>query len=122
MKRNQTGLSLIGLLIVAAILGFLLLIGMRTVPAVNEYFAVKRIITRIVADVGPDTTPSEIRESFRKNAMVEYLDSVTAQDLVILRRSGGYEISLDYAKKVPIAGNVSLLLEFSVKERSSGGR
>ena len=48
MKKRQTGLSLISMLIVAVILAFLFMLGMRTVPVVTEYMAVKRIIQAIV--------------------------------------------------------------------------
>lgn len=120
MIRKQRGLSLIGVLIVGAILAFLFFIGMRTVPVVTEYLAVKRSISAIVADVRPDTSPSEVRSEFGKRASVEYIESVKPQDLVVIRHSGGYEVSVEYSKKVPIAGNVSLLLEFNIQESSVG--
>ena len=43
--KSQRGLSLLGVLVVGALAAFVLIVGFRTVPVVNEYMAVKRIIT-----------------------------------------------------------------------------
>ena len=41
--KRQGGISLISVLIVGALAAFVLIIGFRTVPAVNEFMAVQRI-------------------------------------------------------------------------------
>lgn len=113
MKNKQTGLSLIGVLIVGAILGFLFLIGMRTVPAVTEFMAVKRVLNAIAdSKPSPDVTVSQIRADFDKRAYIGDVTSVTGRDLVVVKRGNQIEMSMAYAKKVPIAGNVSLLIDF----------
>ena len=113
MKNKQTGLSLIGVLIVGAILGFLFLIGMRTVPAVTEFMAVKRVLNAIAdSKPSPDVAVSQIRADFDKRAYIGDVTSVTGRDLVVVKRGNQIEMSMAYAKKVPIAGNVSLLIDF----------
>ena len=89
MKRKQAGVSLIGVLIIGAILGFLFLMGMRTVPAVTEYFAVKKIINVIVdSGPGPDTTVSDLRKDFDKRAYIDQVEHVTGKDLEVLVEKG----------------------------------
>lgn len=121
MKNKQTGLSLIGVLIVGAILGFLFLVGMRTVPAVTEYMAVKRVLNAIAdSKPSPDVTVSQIRADFDKRAYVGDVRSVTGRDLVVVKRGNQIEMSMAYAKRVPIAGNVSLLIDFDTGTVRSG--
>jgi hypothetical protein len=121
MKNKQSGLSLISLLIVGALLGFVFLIGMRVVPVVTEYMAVKRVINAIVeSGGGPDVTVMDIRRDFDKRAYVQDVTTVTGQDLLVIKRGNQIEISVEYARKVPVAGNVSLLLEFKTDARRTG--
>jgi hypothetical protein len=113
MKNKQTGISLIGVLIVGAILGFLFLIGMRTVPVVTEYMAVKRVMNAIIeSNPSPETPVSQLRADFDKRAYIGDVRSVTGRDVLIVKRGNKFEMSVSYARKVPIAGNVSLLIEF----------
>lgn len=113
MKNKQTGISLIGVLIVGAILAFLFLIGMRTVPVVTEYMAVKRVMNAII-----DTNPSaeipvtQLRSDFDKRAYIADVRNVSGRDLLIVKRGNKFEMSVTYSRKVPIAGNVSLLIDF----------
>ncbi len=113
MKNKQTGLSLIGVLIVGGILGFMFLIGMRTVPVVTEYMAVKRVMNAIIdANPSPEVPVSQLRNDFDKRAYIDEVKNVSGRDLVIVKRGNKFEMSVSYARKVPIAGNVSLLIEF----------
>ena len=47
---RQRGVTLFGLLFRAVIVGFLALIGMRVLPALNEYFTIKKSINKIAAE------------------------------------------------------------------------
>lgn len=119
MKYKQTGLSLISMLIVAVILAFLFLMGMRTVPVVTEYMGVKRIIQAMVdTESGPDVSVSQLRKSFDKRAYIDQVESVTGRDLVIYKRGNAVEISVAYSRKIPIFGNASLLLDFNTQASS----
>ncbi|TVO53322.1 DUF4845 domain-containing protein [Denitromonas halophila] len=113
MKNKQTGLSLIGVLIVGAILGFIFLIGMRTVPVVTEYMAVKRVMNAIInSSPSPEVPVSQLRADFEKRAYIDEVKHVSGRDLVIVKRGNKFEMSVTYSRKVPIAGNVSLLIDF----------
>ncbi|WP_211091389.1 DUF4845 domain-containing protein [Pseudothauera rhizosphaerae] len=114
MKSKQNGLSLISLLIVAAILAFVLLIGFRCVPAITEYMAIQRILP-LVADEGDNGAPiADMRRSFDRRAQIDDVSSVKGADLVIVKEAGQVVIEVDYARTVPVAGNVSLLFDFHV--------
>lgn len=111
--RRQRGLSLISTLIVGCLLAFVLFIGFRCIPVMNEYFALKRIV-RVLADEAGNATPTEVRRSFERYAYTDNIVSVRGTDLRITRSGGVPVIETAYERKVPIAGNVSLLFEFYV--------
>lgn len=112
MKIKQEGLSLIGLLIVASLLGFALLIAFRAVPAVNEYLAIKRNV-RLVAEEGDKgVATAELRRSFDRRGQIDDVVTISGADLDISKQGGKTLVEVAYERKVPVAGNVSLLFDF----------
>ena len=114
MRSTQTGLSLIGLLIVGFGMAFALLLAFRTVPAVTEYFAVRKIVAQVAEEGSGGASLAEMRESFDRRGKVDNIVSVRGADLAISRSGGKVVVAVTYARKVPVAGNVSLLLDFDV--------
>ncbi|THF67181.1 DUF4845 domain-containing protein [Pseudothauera nasutitermitis] len=113
MKRKQAGLSLISVLILGAVLAFLLLLGFRTVPAVTEYYAIQRILPQLASEGDNGSSITEIRRSFERRAQIDDIRSVTGTDLRIAKQGGRTVIDVAYSRVVPVAGNVSLLLDFN---------
>jgi hypothetical protein len=115
----ESGVSLSGLIVVLIVLGALALVAIKVFPAFLEYKAVKNSIVKAKAEAGTGTV-REIRQAFDKNAGVNDVSAISGRDLVITRDGGDTEISFSYEKKVPLAGNVSLLLDFDGTTDPSG--
>jgi hypothetical protein len=108
---RQQGVTLFGLLFWAVIVGFLALIGMRVLPAINEYFTIKRTVAKI-ASGGGKTVP-EIRSDFEKQKDIEYsIVSITGKDLVITKENEKVVVSFAYDKEVELVKPVFLLIKF----------
>ncbi len=110
INTKQQGVSLVGLIVGLAILAVVAVIGMKIVPTVTEYNAVKNAVAKAK---GAGTTPMEIRNSFDKQAGVAYIESISGKDLEIANTSNGIEVSFAYDKKIPLVGPASLLIEYS---------
>ena len=115
----ESGVSLSGLIVVLVVLGALALVAIKVTPAFLEYRAVKDSIAKAKAEAGSGTV-REIQQAFDKNAGVNDITAVSGRDLVITRDGGDTEISFAYEKRVPLAGNVSLLFDFSGTTDPSG--
>ena len=108
---RQRGVTLFGLLFWAVIVGFLALIGMRVLPALNEYFTIKRTVAKIATE-GSKTVP-EIRSDFEKQKDIEYsIVSITGKDLVITKENEKVVVSFAYDKEVELVKPVFLLIKF----------
>lgn len=112
--RSQRGLSLIGTIIVGGLLAFVLFIALRSVPVFNEYLAIKRVVGRLSADMVGGSTAADARRAFDRFAYTDDIVSITGADLRIAGSGPNAVIETAYERKVPIAGNVSLLFEFYV--------
>jgi hypothetical protein len=121
-KKNQSGLSLVGVLLVGGVLAAVILLGLKLIPVVSEYFGIKRAINAVVSSADPQVaTVPQLRMAFTKRAIVDDISSISASDLDITKENGQIVISVDYSRKVPLFSNVNLMIDFSVST-SPGGR
>jgi len=108
--RGQRGFTLFGLLFWAIILGFLALVGMRVLPALNEYFTIKRTINKISTE---GTTVPEIRSAFEKQKDIEYsITTISGKDLSITKENDKVVVSFAYDKEIELMKPVFLLIKF----------
>ena len=118
--RGQRGLSLFGLLFWAIVVGFLALIGMRVLPALNEYFTIKRAINKIITEGTAGTTVPEIRAAFERQKDIEYaITSITGKDLSITKENDKVVVSFAYDKEVELMKPVYLLIKFEGRSSSN---
>jgi len=119
-RKNQSGLTLIGVLFVGAILAAVLVVGLKLIPVFAEYFGIKRALTAVAEAANPQSVSvSELRSAFSKRAMVDDVTSVSATDIDITKENGRIVMSVEYSRKVPLVANVSLLIDFSVSSAGS---
>lgn len=111
VSYRQQGMGVIALILTIAALFALLVLGMQVIPAVTEYQAVKKAVRSIAFKNGADS-PTEIRKSFERFAQVDRIESITAQDLDIVKAGSDTTISFSYSKKIHLLFNISLLLDF----------
>ncbi len=114
MAIRQRGVSLSGLLIWVMMLIFAGIGAMKLIPAYMQNAEIKGILHTIAHDPEMQSAPARsIRESFGKRAMMNNIKVVTAEDIDIVKNSGGLSLSVSYSMKIPLAGNASLLIEFN---------
>lgn len=112
-KRAQDGLSMIGFLFVAVVIVVVAMVGFRIAPSYVEYFTIRSAIEKSLRDA-PDPTVAVVKKSFEKYIAADYIDSVTAADLNVVKEGNTVTASLDWQKQLHLVGNVSLLLDFDV--------
>jgi type II secretory pathway pseudopilin PulG len=119
MQQRQQGVSLVGLIFVLAIVGFLLVLGLKVVPTYTEYRAIQNAVAKAKATGG---TVLEMQKSFDASAIAGYISSITSRDLIIEKIDGETEISFAYEKKIPLVGPASLLLEYEGSTAKGGAQ
>ena len=81
-STRQRGASLVSMLILAIIVGFLFLMAARVFPSVNEYLTIRKAITQIMHS-NPGS-PADIRKAFERTTEVEYsIKTIGPKDLNI---------------------------------------
>ncbi len=113
----ERGVSLSGLIVVLAVIGVLVMLGAKVFPSYLEYRAVQDAIAKAKATGG---SVAEMQRTFEKAAEINSISSIRARDLVITKENGEQEISFAYEKRIPLGGNVSLLIDYAGTTDKSG--
>lgn len=111
--HKQSGVSLIGTLIIGAILAFFFLLALKAVPAYTEFMAVERVFKQIADNSSVDTTVAQIRRDYEKRAYMDDIKSVEPADVQVSKQTGKVVLSADYEKRIPVVANISLVIAFS---------
>lgn len=110
VRRKEQGLSLTGLIVLLAIVGFIAVMAMKVVPTFTEYMSIKKAIASIKAEGG---SVPEMRAAFNRQAEVGYIDAIDGKDLTIVKNGDDAEISFAYQKIIPLVGPVSLMIDYA---------
>jgi hypothetical protein len=109
--RAQRGVSLIGLLAWAIIVGFVGYVAVRVLPTVNEYLTIQRAVNRIATE-GPATV-AEVRKAFDRQKDIEYaISAISGKDLEVTKENDRLVIRFAYDREIPIVEPVYLLMKY----------
>lgn len=109
----QRGMSFSGFILGIFILVLVSMLGLKLIPAYMENGEINKVFSEIAND--PDmhsASPHDIRTSFSKHAVIDSITAIKAEDLDIAMDNGTPVLSANYEVKIPLVGNVSLLLDF----------
>jgi hypothetical protein len=114
-RAKQRGLTIIGFLIAAAVVIIFVAVGARMVPAYIEYFSVQKSLEKTLNDVRDPTSIVDVRKAFTKYLQTDYIDSVVPDDLDLQKDGNVVTAVVVWTRKLHLAGNVSLYLDFEAK-------
>jgi hypothetical protein len=112
--HNQRGVSLMGLIVTLAVLGFLAVMAAKLMPAYIDYFSVKKMFKTMEQAGDLKQGVREIRRSFDTRNAIENVQAVKGDDLEVTKEAGETVVSANWSVKVPLVSNVSACLDFSV--------
>ena len=113
MLRNQSGVSLMGLIIGLVILALLAVFGMKLLPSFLEYRSAKSAIEGIAAK--PGQSVADIRRAFDARAQIDDVRAIKAGDLEITKEGNAVVIGFAYRKEVPIFANVGVYIDYAAR-------
>ena len=115
MRKQQYGVSIMGLLMIMVIVIVVALFGMKVIPSVMEYRTAKAAI-QAVARSGV-TNAADARRAFDNRATIDNITSVKPTDLEITRDGNQTVIAFAYRKEIPLFTGVGLYLDFAANSK-----
>jgi len=117
MKRTQSGMTLIGFVIVLAVVGVFIYMGMKVIPMYSEYFAVKQALKQMSEESGlSGQDPARIKDAFFRRLYISDADNVKPGDIKLVRKGPGYDITVDYEVRRPLIANFDIVGHFIAEQ------
>jgi hypothetical protein len=113
MRERQSGLTIIGFLLLAAVVVIFAMVGFRVVPSYVEYYAVKKALEDTMRGGGADpNNPAPFRRELERRLQTSYVENVKAADANITRNGSQITAEMAWERRLHMFGNASILLEF----------
>lgn len=109
--KYQRGVALSGLIFWGVVITLVAVLGMKVAPTTVEYYKILKDIKATANKVGPDATVADVRKTFDNFANIDQLDFKPEQ-LDVSKDQGKIVIAFDYDKRIPLFGNVSLVINY----------
>lgn len=120
MRAQQRGATLIGMVIIVAIIGCGAYAGIRLLPMYMEYMAVSRALEQTAEEHAGGATVQALRVSLDRRWTVEDIKSISAREIEIKKVASGYSLRAWYRAESAFIGNVSLVADFDKTVMVSG--
>lgn len=112
MRFRQRGATLIGMVVIIAIIGFGLYGAIRLTPLYFEYMAVVRAMEQTAKEDADATSPNQLRTSLDRRWTIEDIKSIDTKEIEIKKTASGYTMRAWYRAEAPFIANVSLVVDF----------
>lgn len=115
MQSRQTGITLIGFLVVVAVVGFFGYMAMKLAPSYSEFMGVTKSMNQVVSAGTSGKTLSDLRSELMFKMSFQYVgdDTIKPSDITLLRDAGGTStLHVAYDKQIPFMYNIDFLLHF----------
>jgi hypothetical protein len=114
MKSKQSGITLIGFIVVLAVAGFFAYMVMKLMPAYSEYMGVVKAMNQISTEGVEGKTLDQIRRDLMFKLGFQYVDDATIspKDITMGQGAKGNELRVSYDKDVPFMYNIDFLIHF----------
>lgn len=114
--KNQRGMTLIGWVIVLALIAFFATIAMRLVPMYQEYYGVLQIMESMRTELkNNNLSKNQVALLLSRKFDTGYIKSVKKDDIEILRgKNTAYvtKIVIDYEVRKPFIAHIDLIGHF----------
>ena len=113
--KTQAGLTILGFLLVAAVVIIFAMVGFRVVPSYIEYYSVKKSLDDTMRSGSADpSNMTAFRSELARRLQTSYVENVKANDAVVQRVGNQITAELSWERRLHMVGNAYILLEFEV--------
>jgi hypothetical protein len=111
-RHRQHGMTFIGYLLLFGLLGMVVMVGLRLLPAYMEYFKVSSTLESVAEESNVETTTAQLRQAIAARFQVNGVNTINSRDIAIARSSGVLTLTAAYEYRTPMMGNVDAVVVF----------
>jgi hypothetical protein len=119
---KQKGITLLGFILVMAVVGVFAFLGIRLLPVYVEYYSVVTDLKAACNEAGPSGTIEQVRGKLDLRFDVSYVTSVDLKKHVKMIKDGDKKsINIAYEVRKPLIYNLDFVAKFDVTVPMVGG-
>lgn len=111
MRHKQTGVTLVGWVIILAIVGVFALAAMRLIPIYAEKLEVHSLLTALEEEYdGQRVSAPTLRNAIKTKMQIKDISVIRHTDFEVTAIKNGYEVHIYYEHKAPFIADVGLFV------------
>ncbi len=112
-RKHQTGMTTLGLVILALFIGIFAFAFLRLIPVYLNYMKIVGVIDGVHEEFDSQKpTISAIKTSIRRRFNVDSVGVITPRDVKVTTVEGGYSVSAVYDHTAPFISNIYFTVKF----------
>jgi hypothetical protein len=113
IRQRQAGMSIPGMLVIAIMVGFFVMCGIRMTPIYLEYLTVKRIMEDVSSEFKPEEdTIADIRRKISNMLNTNQVYLLQPKEVEVFRKDGKIIIDSNYEARFPVMGIIDGVMRF----------
>lgn len=111
--NKQRGMSFISILVIVAVVGFFIMIGLKTFPSYVSHYSIKKVLLQLEQDRDiAKKSPAEIRKLLKRRFRINNVYDFNPKNIRFTKTKEGLEVRIAYEVREHILGNVDIILTF----------
>lgn len=121
--RRQSGMSLMGRLSIAVMVGFFVYCAVRIVPGYIAYLTIRDTVARVAEEFDEDEdTISDVRSSLVGYFNLNQIKAITLDDIEVTREAGSIVIDASYEQRFAIVWRIGVVVNYDDLVFTAGER
>ena len=113
MRKQQQGMTFIGLLCILALVGVVVYAGIRLTPVYLNYLKVVKSLNGAASEAkGDNPDQATLNRLLSRQWEIQDIDSPKQSEIEITKDDSGTQMHVEYDDAVPFIANVSLSVHF----------
>ncbi|WP_439605683.1 DUF4845 domain-containing protein [Hydrogenophaga sp.] len=113
LKRQQQGLTFVGLIIVGALLAYSGVILAQVAPTYIEFVAIQKAVDK----ASSGSTVAEVRTIFDKAAQIDDIRTIAGKDLMVGKEGDRVVVSFAYVREIHLVGPAHLVMKYEGRSK-----
>jgi hypothetical protein len=112
-RHRQSGMSILGMLFIAIMVGFFIMCGLRLAPSYFEYMTIKEAVTKTATEYDADKkTIRQLRTRITNLFITNQVYGINPDDIKIYRKDGKTFIDGNYEARIHVVGRIDAIMNF----------
>jgi hypothetical protein len=113
MRQRQKGITAIGFVIIAMLVGLVGYGAIRLIPVYMTQMKIRQLMADLKSEYdGNNANPTRLQTEIGKRLDIDAIDFPKRQDFVISKIDDGLRVDVSYEDSVPYIANLSLTASF----------